>query len=44
MSVLTALTEDLKLKVELAKWKYSVDGPPHKVDDTANGEMRSGKI
>lgn len=46
MSVLTDLTEDLKLKVELllAKRKYSVDGPPHKVDADAKGGMRSGKI
>ena len=46
MSVLTDLTDDLKLKAELllAKRKYSVDGPPHKVDATAKGGMRSGKI
>lgn len=38
--------EDLKLKAELllAKRKYSVDGPPHKIIDTGRGGLRSGKI
>ena len=46
MSKIQETLDDLKLKAELllAKRKYSVDGPPHKVVADAKGGLRSGKI
>jgi hypothetical protein len=46
MSIIKETIEDLKLKVDLllAKRKYTVDGPSHKVESAGKAGLRSGKI